>query len=127
MSPTELDWDEMWNTFWSMGDINRDGYIDEKDVEILEENFGWSGPPGENPADINSDGVVDQLDSSILAQNFGLIIWSYFDIHWYHVDRVTLTLNLTKEFTGEIVIIEFKGSYKEMFNVFFPAYRNNVA
>jgi hypothetical protein len=69
---------EQWNVFWSMGDCNRDGYINLADAEIVAANLNWHGPPGENPADINSDGTVDILDAIMLANHFGREIWMQF-------------------------------------------------
>ena len=57
----------------------------------------------------NGDGLLspsDQIDMINLLTE---------EVKWYHVDRVTLTLNLTKEITGENILIEFKGSYEEMY------------
>jgi hypothetical protein len=72
---------EQWDTFWSMGDVNRDGYINQTDADIIMDNYGWTGPPGENPADINSDGTVNFYDMIICANNQGLDIWNYFSIY----------------------------------------------
>ncbi len=69
-----------WHEFWSLGDVNNDGYIDETDVQTIADNFGWEGPPGENPADINSDGVVNLQDAYICGHNCGLEIWAYFGL-----------------------------------------------
>jgi len=106
--------EEMWDVFWSMGDVNRDGYINLTDLERIEKMFGWTGTPGGIPEDINSDGKVDVKDMLTCAQNQGVNFWAYF-YKWYHVDRVTLTLNVTKEFEDEPILIEFKGSYEEMY------------
>lgn len=108
---------ERWDIFWSMGDVNRDGYINMTDIEIIAKNFGWEGPPGENPADINSDGKVNMLDANRCAYNQHFNFWAYF-YKWYHVDRVTLTLNVTKEFEDEPILIEFKGGFEEMYRAF---------
>ena len=108
--------EEMWDIFWSMGDVNRDGYIDETDLDRIADKFGWTGPPGGIPEDINSDGVVNIRDLTTCANNYGLIFWTYF-YEWYHVDRLTLTLNVSKvDFEGYI-LIEFKGSYEELYYV----------
>ncbi len=71
---------EQWRTFWSMGDVNVDGYIDQTDMDIIGENWAWQGPPGENPADINSDGAVNLQDAGICAYNEGLDIWTHFGL-----------------------------------------------
>jgi hypothetical protein len=69
---------EQWDVFWSMGDCNKDGCINGTDAEIIVANFGWTGPPGGNPADINSDGKVDMYDAMTCANNQGRKIWTYF-------------------------------------------------
>lgn len=71
---------EQRDEFWSKGDVNRNGYIDTLDLDIIQDEFNWEGPPGENPADINSDGKVDLLDLGICADNQGLDIWTYFGL-----------------------------------------------
>lgn len=72
---------EQFNTFWSMGDVNRDGYIDSTDASIIQANFGWIGPPGTNPADINSDGTVNMEDAAICSSNRGRDIFHYFSFN----------------------------------------------
>jgi len=67
-------------TFWTMGDVNKDGYINICDMYLIEANYGWTGPPGENPADIDQDGDVDVYDMVICAANQGLDIWTYFGL-----------------------------------------------
>jgi hypothetical protein len=69
---------EQWDIFWSMGDCNRDGYIDQTDADIVTANFGWTGSPGQNPADVNSDGVVNIHDATIVEGNVGYEPWWYF-------------------------------------------------
>ena len=76
VSPTP----HQWEIFWSMGDCNNDGFINQTDYDIIGENWLWVGPPGENPADINSDGYVDLLDALICASNAGLDIWMCFGL-----------------------------------------------
>jgi len=93
---------EQWDTFWSMGDVNRDGYINQTDADIISHNFGWSGLPGENPADINSDGTVNFYDMTICANNQGLDIWNYFST--YIVLGVQEIVNL---FPGNSATITF--------------------
>lgn len=115
---TGLSTDEMWDLFWSMGDVNRDGHIDGTDLEIIEDNYGWSGPPGGNIADINSDGVVNMKDMLICESNQCLDFWTYFEATWYHVDRVTLTLNVSNYFDPEqTMYIEYKGPFETMYDV----------
>lgn len=69
---------EQWNEFWALGDVNRDGYIDQTDVDLIGAQIGWTGTPGSIPEDINSDGVVDIGDVSIVSLNMGWDICSYF-------------------------------------------------
>ena len=113
---------EYWDIFWSMGDVNRDGYINMTDANLIAAKFGWTGPPGGIPEDINSDGKVNATDVHICGQNYGLDIWTYFpDIgktKWYYVDRVTLTLLVSNYFEPEqIMYIEYKGSFETMYDV----------
>lgn len=71
---------EEWELFWSMGDVNRDGYIDDVDRDLLAAAFdSYPGDPTWNPdADIDQDGRVGILDLIKLNSNFGLNIWDYF-------------------------------------------------
>jgi len=71
---------ELWQIFWSMGDVNRDGYINQTDASIISANFGWTGPPGGNAADVNSDGIVNVLDAIVCSNHQGLDIWTYFNL-----------------------------------------------
>ena len=58
---------------WAMGDVNRDGVIDQKDVDAVK--AAWNTKPGDpnwNPnADVNSDGVVDIYDAATVNANLG--------------------------------------------------------
>jgi parallel beta-helix repeat protein len=69
-----------WETFWSMGDVNRDGYINDTDVDLIE--AAWGSTPGDPNwcpwADLNQDLVVDTFDLGICLINYGLDIWLYF-------------------------------------------------
>jgi Tol biopolymer transport system component len=78
--------------FWSMGDAQKDGYIDDMDIDTITSNLGWVGPPGENPADINSDGIVDIYDAVIASANYGLDIWTWFGLS-PAVGKQTVTLS----------------------------------
>jgi len=106
-----------WETFWSMGDCSRDGYIDQTDLHILEDNWLWHGPPGENPADINSDGVVNNVDLGILGSNLGKDIWTHFGLpvppkgtqrgvrlHSGNQNTLTFTWNTTEVAKGNYTI-----------------------
>ena len=89
--------------FWSVGDVNRDGYIDYWDKYLMVEASGWSGPPGTNPADINSDGVINLMDFATLASNYGQNIWAFFGISKLIQDYTTVTL-----LSGHYAIIGFR-------------------
>ena len=78
--------------FWSMGDCNMDGVIDDKDVALLQAAWG-SNPSSPNwnvNCDLNGDGVVDSSDTAILARNFGKNIWTY--IGWGSQEEVEALL-----------------------------------
>jgi len=90
-----------WKTFWSMGDVNRDGYIDETDLQRIFDSarMGIYDPD----ADINQDGVVDTLDLLTCALHSGEDIWTHFGlplpptgtqrgVKLYSGSRTTLTL-----------------------------------
>ena len=83
---------QQWDVFWSMGDVNRDGYIDDTDLNRIAGKFGWSGLPGSIPEDINSDGSVDMFDLIIGASNYGLDIWTHFGRSGVIIDLHTITL-----------------------------------
>jgi hypothetical protein len=78
MTPSAEEWDE----FWSMGDVNRNGFIDDVDIALVTAAFGsHPGDPNWNPAaDVNSDGVVNMKDLARLAHNYGKNIWDYFGL-----------------------------------------------
>lgn len=65
--------------FHKLGDINRDGVIDQADLALLQASWGSkSGDPNWNPdCDLNGDGVVNVLDLGILSRNYGKDIWSW--------------------------------------------------
>jgi hypothetical protein len=113
----------MWDLFWSMGDVNRDGYIDGTDIGIITANYGWHGPPGGNIADINSDGVVNLKDMNICVANQGLDFWTYFgnpEVTWYHVDIITLTLLVSDPLNpGTTMYIEYRIPYEQPFETMY--------
>jgi len=92
-----------WDTFWSMGDVNRDGYINDVDLDLIEAAYcSRPGDPNWDPrCDLDKDGHVGTNDAVTCAGNIGKDIWTHFpglgQKEWYHVDRVTLTLNVTSE------------------------------
>jgi len=67
---------EQWDIFWSMGDINRDGYIDDKDLELLRKAYDTNDPN----CDLNKDGIVDTKDISIIGHNYGKNIWDFYGV-----------------------------------------------
>jgi hypothetical protein len=71
---------EQWDIFWSMGDCNRDGYINQTDVDIIER--AWGSKPGEvrwDPrADLDGDGSVDGVDVGRCGKHLDYEIWKYF-------------------------------------------------
>lgn len=75
---------EQWKAFWSMGDVNRDGYIDETDKDLIMAAFGsepWMWPQWNPDADINQDLYVDSGDLAIYYYYKGAgisDIWTYF-------------------------------------------------
>ncbi len=71
-----------WDTFWSMGDVNRDGFIDMEDYALLEAAWGsYPGHPRWDPrCDLNQDGHVGPVDLGIYGANYGRNIWTYFGL-----------------------------------------------
>jgi len=71
--------DADWNAFQKMGDLNRDGKIDDADAKILLDAFdSRPGSPNWNPlADLDGDGWVGPNDILVLGNNYGLDIWSW--------------------------------------------------
>jgi len=70
---------EQLDIFWSMGDVNRDGYINEVDLNLIGEH-SKIGVPYDPKYDINKDGAVDVYDLAICAGNDGLDFWTYFGL-----------------------------------------------
>jgi hypothetical protein len=66
----------VWGDFWSMGDVNRDGRINDVDLDIWGRAYGTRpGDPNWNPdADLNQDLFVDIKDGCILNRNYGLVV-----------------------------------------------------
>ena len=80
--------------FWSMGDVNRDGYIDDIDANLIAAAFGSEpGDPNWNPdADLNQDSIVDLFDATICGSNYGRNIWTYFELSPPPIGKQTLAL-----------------------------------
>jgi len=81
--------------FWRKGDANRDGYVDNYDVCLVKHFYGWTGPPGKNPADVTCDGRVDTLDLILISMNFNLTIWDHFHLPKIIQDYAVVRLNST--------------------------------
>jgi hypothetical protein len=54
-----------------LGDANWDNTVDEKDAQILAQNWGMHEDAYWVQGDFNGDGAVDVMDASILAANWG--------------------------------------------------------
>jgi len=65
-----------YETFHKLGDVNRDGIIDDRDLVLLKAAFGSKpGMPNWNPdCDLNGDGVVDIRDVTTASTHYGLTI-----------------------------------------------------
>ncbi len=90
---------ELMEEFHKMGDVNRDGIINDKDLALLQVAYGSTpGTPNWNPAcDLNSDGVVDMRDISIYATNQGLTFEEWLKTKGYRKTHTTQKLPLIKE------------------------------
>jgi len=100
--------EENWHRFWSMGDVNRDGYINDADGDLLEAAFmSRPGDPNWNPdADLNQDLVVDLFDLTIWASHHSLDIWTYFvaGTHQRHLDLTSYTLGWRRSYGADLEI-----------------------
>lgn len=69
----------VWDEFQRMGDVNRDGVIDDKDLTLIRDRLGAKvGEPDYDPTcDLNQDGIINTLDILIVASNYGKTIWEY--------------------------------------------------
>jgi len=65
--------------FGLLGDINRDGSVDGKDIAIAAKAFGTEpgDPLWNREADVNNDGAVDGKDISIIAKHFGESLYGF--------------------------------------------------
>jgi hypothetical protein len=73
--------------FWSMGDFNKDGVIDETDLNLVNAARVVYNPDG----DFNGDGKVDMRDVGLCARNQGLTI----EQEWHNtVDREAMQTQL---------------------------------
>jgi hypothetical protein len=65
--------------FHRMGDVNRDGYIDDADRQLIKAAYGSTpGSPNWNPdCDLNGDGQVELLDLIKVSANYGKDIFTW--------------------------------------------------
>lgn len=103
--------------FWSMGDVNRNGYIDYVDAGLMAEEFNKHGPPGENPADINSDGIVDIFDEIQLSNNYGYDIWTRLGIPYPALKSQTIVTLPPRDFTIVTFIWNTTGVAKGIYTI----------
>ena len=52
-----------------IGDINRDGNVDDQDLALMLSVWGQTDSPV--PADLNNDGIIDEYDLAILMLHWG--------------------------------------------------------
>lgn len=113
---------EQWDEFWSLGDVNRDGYINQTDINLITAAYG--SQPGNRAfdlrCDINKDLKVDNIDLNICTSNQGKNIWTHFGVVnrevWYHVDNMTLTIKLTESAEPPVLLYaEFMAPFSEYF------------
>lgn len=71
-----------WAQFWKMGDVNLDGYINDRDIQLI--GYAYGAVPGDTnwigACDLNGDGIVEMKELSIAAQNYGANIWDFFKL-----------------------------------------------
>ena len=83
LEPTGLEGNptrEQWAQFWAMGDVNLDGYIDDKDIELMQRSIGSSEPAIIGACDLNNDGFVNVTDLYTVMSNYGENIWDHFGL-----------------------------------------------
>ncbi len=73
-----------WETYWSMGDVNRDGYIDDVDWDLFNASFIEYYKTGicDPDCDFDCDGDIDLDDMWILMGNYigNPVLWTYFGL-----------------------------------------------
>jgi ABC-type transport system substrate-binding protein len=69
-----------WFGFWCAGDVNRDGYINEADQDLITAALNSiHGDANWNPdADLDQDDLVSNMDLDICVSNNGLDIWTLY-------------------------------------------------
>jgi hypothetical protein len=98
--------------FWSMGDVNRDGYVDNWDWYEIARAFGHgAGDSRYNPdADFDGDGKVGLSEVAIFANNSGKDIWTSLGLPKLMEDQRTVTLP-----SGNSTIITFRWNTTDVF------------
>jgi len=78
--PRGMPTQEQWDAFAGMGDVNRDGYINTVDIDLVTAAFmATPGSPNWNPAcDLNKDSILNLRDLAIVALYNGLNIWDFY-------------------------------------------------
>jgi len=56
-------------TTYSDYDINKDGIVNQEDVELVMQHYGETGEPGWIREDVNKDGIINVLDGSLVSSN----------------------------------------------------------
>lgn len=92
---------EQSGTFWSMGDVNKDGYIDQLDVDLIRKWFDYTD---HSPADLNGDGVVNMKDLSICGLNYGKDIYTFFNLTPKPVGRQAV-INLPSRASTTVTLV----------------------
>ena len=92
-----------WNEFWSLGDVNQDGFIDGHGLDLIQQSI--DSPVYEANTDLNGDGFNTTDDLMLCSENYGLTIWEHFGVPRYKIEVI---LGLTF-IAGGIVIIAFAG------------------
>jgi len=80
---------EQWETFWSNGDVNRDGYIDSADLwAFMYAYYSVCGDPNYNPdCDFDQDCFVGSADAGTLNTGYGWDIWAFFNMQGDSIGR----------------------------------------
>ena len=56
---------------WRIGDVNRDGIVDYKDIAILVSNYGRNRASLKEDIDINYDNIIDYKDIALVIASYG--------------------------------------------------------
>jgi parallel beta-helix repeat protein len=94
LTPEQWPTPEQSKNFSMLGDVDRDGYIDDYDVNVISCAMNTTpGDPRWNPhADLHQDGRVNVLDMVICTGHYGLNAWSYFGLSALLKNQTVVTL-----------------------------------